>query len=107
MRKTTKVKCWGDYGDCYDVVDMDIITKAEYERFPPKIIYNNRPHGISGYAADEYVIVNVGPNNVCKIQSGAYAIRAGDLKEILSTLPHYPNKQEAKEIRRAAAKKGR
>lgn len=87
-------------------IEVPIIEAKEILVFPAKYIFNQRPK--KGFPAnnEEYIAFktpNSVPSNAFPV--GLYAIKSKDFKEILNTLPHFPNKKEGKRNRQMKAKK--
>lgn len=88
-----------------ETIEAPVIEISEVLMFPAKYIFAQRPKRGFPMNEEEYVGFKT-PNSVPenKFPVGTYAIRAKNFKKILASLPHFPNKEEAKRTRKLKAK---
>lgn len=89
---------------------LPVLTYEELKQMPPRYVFQTRERHLSYRRSHEFVKF-LTPRNISKDLDVEgcryYAVQVEVYKQILNELPHYPNKKEAKERRRAKAKQGR
>lgn len=81
------------------------ILPEEVLLFHPRYIITQKPRNMFGMKDDRYIPFKTPPSVPGnKFLVGYYAITVKEFKEVLASLPHFPNKKEGKALRVAEAK---
>jgi hypothetical protein len=89
---------WGEE----EQITVPRISKEQLLTIHPKYIFKHKPKGLSYMDKDRFDHFKT-PENLkagCGFNRGDYGVLVKDYLEVLASLPHFPNKKEAKEIRK-------
>lgn len=109
MREKQTVYTRDYYGADYEEVVLPVVTKEELLTVHPRYLVKQRPIGVS-YLDDDFHVGLVLPESFKfndETPGRWVAVKISVFKEVLNSMPHIPNKKEAKAIRKAKIKQGR